>query len=770
MSTHKYIERICCVILALSLVLTILFMNAENLGIQKASSIKGYETRLFDASSVHTVNIVIDNWEDFLSTCTNEEYAQCSVIIDNEAYSNVAIRAKGNTSLTQVQSYGNNRYSFKIEFDHYDSTKTYYGLDKLSLNNIIQDNTYMKDFLTYQMMGYFGVSAPLCSYVQILVNGEEWGLYLAVEGVEDSFLQRNYGNDYGELYKPDSLSMGGGRGNGNEFDMDDWNDEQENAEGNTEASSQTKPDMQSGQLPTGEMNSGQMPSGGTDQSESNSFSGQQGGQQSGQQGGQQSGQQGGQMQIGNMEITLDQIKTMTESLDEETLASVAELLGYEDTNTMLEALNNAEDVETFLNGKTIMELASLFMGQNGGFNRGEMTFPGNNGGGMGSMGSSDVSLIYSDDEYSSYSNIFDNAKTEISDADKDRLIASLKQLNENSNIEDIVNVEEVIRYFVVHNFVCNFDSYTGSMIHNYYLYEEDGQFSMIPWDYNLAFGGFVGGSDATSLVNYPIDSPVSGGTSDSRPMLNWIFENEEYLELYHQYFAEFISEYFDNGTFATLIDDVKAMISPYVESDPTKFCTYEEFETGIDTLKEFCLLRAESVSGQLDGTIAATSEEQTSETLISATHISISDMGSMSNSMGGGMSMPGTSDSGTTMQPSQGSGTMPDFSQGGGTAPDLPQGSGTMPDFSQGGGTMPDFSQGDGTMPDSSQSGGTMPDFPQGGGTMPDSTQGNGTVPDFSKGDSVVNAVSNESYLLFALSGITLMIGLMIALLYKKRA
>lgn len=106
----------------------------------------------------------------------------------------------------------------------------------------------------------------------------------------------------------------------------------------------------------------------------------------------------------------------------------------------------------------------------------------------------DLSLIYSDDEYSSYSNIFGNAKTDITDEDKDRLIASLKSLNENSDIEDVVNMDEVIRYFVVHNFVCNFDSYTGSMIHNYYLYEEDGQLSMIPWDYNLAFGGFSAGS------------------------------------------------------------------------------------------------------------------------------------------------------------------------------------------------------------------------------------------------------------------------------------
>ena len=198
-------------------------------------------------------------------------------------------------------------------------------------------------------------------------------------------------------------------------------------------------------------------------------------------------------------------------------------------------------------------------------------------------------------------------------------------------------MDEVIRYFVVHNFVCNFDSYTGSMIHNYYLYEDDGQLYMIPRDYNLAFGGFQGASDATSLVNYPIDSPVSGGTVDSRPMLAWIFSNEEYTELYHEYFAEFISTYFDSGYFSEMIDSVKEMIAPFVENDATKFCTYDEFQTGIDTLKEFCLLRAESISGQLDGTIPSTSDGQTQDntSLINASSINISDMGSMGNGRGG---------------------------------------------------------------------------------------------------------------------------------------
>lgn len=87
------------------------------------------------------------------------------------------------------------------------------------------------------------------------------------------------------------------------------------------------------------------------------------------------------------------------------------------------------------------------------------------------------------------------------------------------------------------------------------------------------------------------------------------------------------------------MDGTKALISPYVEKDPTKFCTYEEFTAGIDTLKEFCLLRAQSIQGQLDGAIGATSETQSQDTLVDAGDIVISDMGSMGNRMGSGTNM-----------------------------------------------------------------------------------------------------------------------------------
>ena len=218
MSTHKHIDRICVVITVLCLIVTVLFVNGEALGIKSASRAPGYEDTLFDTSRVHTIEIVIDDWYAFLETCESEEYSVCAVVIDNESVKNVAIRGKGNTSLSTVRTLGSERYSFKIEFDHFQSGKSYHGLDKLSLNNIIQDNTYMKDYLSCRLMAAFGVTAPLCSFVYITVNGEDWGLYLAVEGVEDSFLERNYGRDAGELYKPDSMSFGGG-GDGGSFNM-----------------------------------------------------------------------------------------------------------------------------------------------------------------------------------------------------------------------------------------------------------------------------------------------------------------------------------------------------------------------------------------------------------------------------------------------------------------------------------------------------------------------------------------------------------------------
>lgn len=210
------------------------------------------------------------------------------------------------------------------------------------------------------------------------------------------------------------------------------------------------------------------------------------------------------------------------------------------------------------------------------------------------------------------------------------MIESLKKLSDNQDIASVVDIGQVIRYFVVHNYVCNDDSYTGMMVHNYYLYETDGRLSMIPWDYNLGFGTF-GGGNATSTVNTPIDTPVSGGSSD-RPMLNWIFESEEYTALYHQYFAEFLNSVDIQG----IINNTYDLIQSYVEKDPTAFYTYEEFELGVETLRQFCNLRSSSISMQLDN-----GETADNMSYVDASAITLSGMGSMGGEGGRGGGMGG---------------------------------------------------------------------------------------------------------------------------------
>lgn len=462
MLKHRYTDIICITAAVAACVLAVLFLSAEQIGIRAASSTPEYSRRLFDDSYVHTLDIRIGDWDAFLAAATEENYTECDVEIDGEVFSSIGLRAKGNNSLRLVNEYELERYSLKIEFDHFQDGNTYYGLDKLSLDSSYQDNSYMKNYLAYDMMDHMGVPSPLCSYVWVTVNGEDWGLFLAVEEPEEAFARRNYGAEHGKLYKPDYRS--------------------------------------------------------------------------------------------------------------------------------LEAENR------------------------------------------------DVALQYTTEDPADYDNIFRNAKFEIDAEDQARLIGALKTLSEGTDLESAVNVDEVLRYFTVQVFVVNLDSYLGRTGHNYFLYEEDGIISMLPWDYNLAFATYSLGmpdpiNDAELYVNYPIDTPASGEIMTNRPLYHNVMKNDEYFAKYHAYFDEFIREYFESGHFVKKTAETAKMIAPYVEKDPTAFCSYEDHLTAVRTITDFCMLRAESVRGQLSGEIPSTirGQQEDTESRVDALEVWLPDMGEIAD-------------------------------------------------------------------------------------------------------------------------------------------
>ena len=258
-----------------------------------------------------------------------------------------------------------------------------------------------------------------------------------------------------------------------------------------------------------------------------------------------------------------------------------------------------------------------------------------NGASAHAKGGAGSELLYIDDQTESYPDIFENTVTKPDPESEERVIAALKSLNSRNDLETVLDMEEIIRYFAVHNFLMNYDSYTGPMLHNYYLYENGGRLQFLPWDYNLAFGAYstdgvaIHVNDPGAVINQGIDTPLVSTDLSVRPMWSWIPSDPEYLARYHEQMGQMIREQFDSGDFLAEADRVYEMIRPYIEQDPTAFYTVQNTDRAYETLRELILLRAESVRRQLNGTLAPETEQQQPEDRVDASAIDMTALGSL---------------------------------------------------------------------------------------------------------------------------------------------
>jgi len=176
---------------------------------------------------------------------------------------------------------------------------------------------------------------------------------------------------------------------------------------------------------------------------------------------------------------------------------------------------------------------------------------------------------------------------------------------EKGDIESILDVDSVLKYFAVNTVLGSYDSYLGGFSQNYYLYESDGVSTMIPWDYNMSFGGFS--SDNGTSTTIPIDEPVQGVTLASRPLAAKLLAVDEYLQKYHDY-IETVTAYLSGmeSRTAALAD----IIRPYVAADPNAFYTIAEFEDAI-------ILHDDTEEAASDTTVPITTSDEAAQTTTS---------------------------------------------------------------------------------------------------------------------------------------------------------
>ncbi len=694
MITSKYITRIVAAIIAIAAVLCLCAMGFSDSLTELAGGpgvTMQYESKLFDTDEIIEINIEIEEeeWQDLLDNAISETYHRCNIEINGTKLYSVGIRPKGNTSLTSIAADPTtDRYSLKLEFDQYVEGQTCFGLDKLILNNNYADATNMKEAIVYDMYQYLGVDASLYNYAKVSVNGEYWGIYLALEAVEDSFLMRNYGSQNGQLYKPESMGMGDKADNENGGGMQPFGGGAPGGQtappampegassGKSGAASETEstssgasdgdsemPEGDSGvpggdsempegdsEIPDGDsgmldgdsgmpdrssgmrdgdftMSSGNSGMPGGDFAMSSGDSGMPGGDFAMSSG--DSGMPGGDLEMpnGNFEMPDGgfQMPNGGSGMPDGNFEMP------DDGFQMSSGDSGMSSGDSGMPGGDFAMPGGEFEMPDGNFEipGGDFQMPG------GFSMSGGANLNYTDDNLESYETIWEGEVTKTKDKDHKKVVKALKQISEGTELETYLDIDNVLKYMAVHTFVVNQDSLTGNMAHNYYLYESDGQLNILPWDYNLAFGGMgMGGSGGSDVVNHPIDTPFSG-----TKFFDTLLQDETYLAQYHAYLQQLVEDYVSGGRFDETYQRIQKQISSLVETDPTAFYSFEEYEKGADMLYDTVSLRAESIKGQLEGTVPATSagQRENASALIDESSIDVGVMGTMNmGGMGGG--------------------------------------------------------------------------------------------------------------------------------------
>lgn len=392
-----------------------------------------YPEKYFDRNNIMQIQIEIaeKDWKDMIANAMKEEFHEANVTVNGDFYPLVMIRPKGNSSLSTISKSSFNeessmkRFSLKINFNELNKTQTMAGLTQLNLNNGFADPSLMREYLGYQIFEKMGVKVPAFSYADVYINGEYFGLFLAVESILEPYLERNFGNTTGVLYKSD---------------------------GNT--------------------------------------------------------------------------------------------------------LKYTGDIASDTSGLQI--------------------------------------------------------KSGEQNADKTYLMNFLEVLNQGGDIEKYLDIDQALRYIAVSTALINMDSYQGNFAHNYYLYEQEGKFTFLPWDLNMAFGGFNFNGDLTKFF---IDEPTQGALAD-KPFIAKLLEVEAYRARYHTYLQEIIDKYLNKTYLQSELKRLISLISLSVMKDPTSLYTYQDFTKNTSmVVTDLSILKAETekevdISAQTEGITTASLEKK----------------------------------------------------------------------------------------------------------------------------------------------------------------
>jgi spore coat protein CotH len=508
----------------------------------------------FRSNHVAKIHIIVNDkdWQKLITDTRSEQYVRADFWFDGEPYRNVAIRPKGMSSLMSGRE--NGRMPLKIDFNFFNFAQNFRGIKKLNLNNGFSDPTFIRETIGYELFEQMGLPTPRRAFADVWVNNTHLGLYTIVEQVDKTFLRRNFTNSEGNLYKPESMAAA------LNWTKADLGDEIVDMSRSSK-SRQNNLDIKIGGARLGDLVKVLKREG----------------------------------VIGNEILPED---TVTLPPGQGLFPGGPRGQFPRDPNRPFPGRDPNRPFPGDFGGMRPGGPGGQFPGDpnrpfqggfGGRFPGGEpnMPFPG----GPGRRFPGDPNRPFArGGPFGAGGNLLEQMglKTNENFPDHSALFRFLEVLNDcpdetfPSEIEKVLDVDQVLRFLAVSVMIVHLDNYIG-MGHNYYLYEDNGKFTVVPWDLNMAFGTFgmgpvQGGAGKADLY---IDEPTTGALAD-KPLVARLFAHKPYLDRYHQYLEQLLDGGFAEGVIEARIDEIIEMIRPYVEADELKFYSTAEFEKSIN--------------------------------------------------------------------------------------------------------------------------------------------------------------------------------------------
>ncbi len=142
------------------------------------------------------------------------DYIAVPVKYNGKTWKKVGFRLKGNSTLTSAWGDGNYKLPFRLKIDEWEDTypaiknQRFYGFQELSFSPGRSDPSLIREKSTADILRLGGVPAAQTAFYRVSIDFGQGlrycGVYTAVEVIDDTMVKDQFGEDKGNLYKPES--------------------------------------------------------------------------------------------------------------------------------------------------------------------------------------------------------------------------------------------------------------------------------------------------------------------------------------------------------------------------------------------------------------------------------------------------------------------------------------------------------------------------------------------------------------------------------------